>query len=199
MIFVALSEFRLIKLCAELCTKMAIKDVKFEKKTLSNCTENMKKWLFCKILIHKIIFCADSRNFCADMLSRVLKACPHFAVAKLILIYGWTHVNNILFDHAHFTEYQKCSTSASDKLDTCRCRMKILLDDLLVSMLKLCKDERLQPTPGRLPLQLDVRPCTLYMEWRSTVMTLSGSNRLFANLLHRGDVLINWWNTRAVQ
>ena len=59
-------EFSLIKFCTELCTKNAIKPVRFEK-TTSNCAKIMKKCLFYKFRVQKFKFCADSRKFCADM------------------------------------------------------------------------------------------------------------------------------------
>ena len=73
----------------------------------------------------------------------------------------------------------------------------MLLDDLLTSALKLCQDERLHPTPGRLHIcNLTYARALLFMEWRSTVMTLS--NRLFVNLFHVDDVVMNRWENRAV-
>ena len=53
------SELSFIKFCAELCTEILIKHIRFEK-TLSNCDNNMKKYLFCKFCVQKSNFCADS-------------------------------------------------------------------------------------------------------------------------------------------
>ena len=70
-IFFARSGFSLIKFCAELCTEIAIKHIRFEK-IWSNCHKNKKKCLFCKFPVQKFIFCADSRKFLCGHAS----ACP---------------------------------------------------------------------------------------------------------------------------